>query len=97
MSLGVLVYSEMGQPVDVGSARRLAELDRFQFQQWALNLIDAVPMKTGAGKGPDRGVDGHPPEDSRASQKRGREAGRSGNPSRRRGQSEGGRGHSYHA
>ncbi len=33
-------------------------MDKWQFQQWALSLIDARPRTEGAGKGADRGVDG---------------------------------------
>ena len=55
---GAVAFSEMGQPTDLAGARRLAELDRFQFQQWALNLVDAVPRRGGSGRGADRGVDG---------------------------------------
>jgi site-specific DNA-methyltransferase (adenine-specific) len=33
-------------------------LDKWQFQQWALSLIDARPRTPGDGKGADRGVDG---------------------------------------
>jgi adenine specific DNA methylase Mod len=51
-------YEERGQPTDFGSAKALAELDKWQFQQWALSLIDARPRTEGAGKGADRGVDG---------------------------------------
>jgi DNA modification methylase len=52
-------YKERGQPTDFGSAKRLAALDKWQFQQWALSLIDARPRKSdGDGKGADRGVDG---------------------------------------
>lgn len=51
-------FEEKGQPTDFASARRLAELDKFQFQHWALSLIDARPRKEGEGKGADRGVDG---------------------------------------
>ena len=47
-----------GQPTDFESAKRLAELDKFQFQQWALSLVEARPLKEGEGKGADRGVDG---------------------------------------
>ena len=47
-------FVEMGQPVDLTGAQRLAELDRFQFQQWALNLISALPLKPGDGKGAHR-------------------------------------------
>ena len=53
-----LQFEEKGQPTDFPSAQRLAELDKFQFQHWALSLIDARPLKEGDGKGADRGVDG---------------------------------------
>lgn len=55
---GAVSFVEKGQPVDLAGAKRLAELDRFQFQQWALNLVGALPMKAEGGKGADRGVDG---------------------------------------
>ena len=51
-------FQEHGQPTDFPSAKRLAELDKWQFQQWALSLIDARPRTEGEGKGADRGVDG---------------------------------------
>jgi hypothetical protein len=51
-------FEERGQPTDFGSAKALAELDRWQFQQWALSLMDARPRTGGEGKGADRGVDG---------------------------------------
>ena len=51
-------FEERGQPTDFASAERLAELDKFQFQQWALSLIGARPLKEGDGRGADRGVDG---------------------------------------
>jgi adenine specific DNA methylase Mod len=51
-------FEEQGQPTDFGSAKALAELDKWQFQQWALSLIDARPRTEGDGKGADRGVDG---------------------------------------
>jgi hypothetical protein len=38
-------------------AQRLAKLDKFQFQHWALLLIDARPLTEGEGKCADRGVD----------------------------------------
>ena len=53
-----LQFEERGQPTDFPSAKRLAELDKFQFQHWALSLVDARPLKEGEGKGADRGVDG---------------------------------------
>jgi site-specific DNA-methyltransferase (adenine-specific) len=51
-------YEEKGQPTDFASAKRLAELDKFQFQQWALSLVDARPLKENGAKGADRGLDG---------------------------------------
>jgi site-specific DNA-methyltransferase (adenine-specific) len=51
-------YEERGQPTDFHSAKELASLDKWQFQQWALSLISARPRTEGDGKGPDRGVDG---------------------------------------
>jgi hypothetical protein len=48
--------TDLYQPTDFGSAKPLTELDKFQFQNWALSLIDARPLKEG--KGADRGVDG---------------------------------------
>jgi len=51
-------FEEKGQPTDFASAKQLAELDKFQFQHWALSLIGARPLREGEGKGADRGVDG---------------------------------------
>ena len=51
-------FQEKSQLTDFTSAQRLAELDKFRFQQWALSLIDARPLKEGDGNGADRGVDG---------------------------------------
>jgi hypothetical protein len=51
-------FEEKGQPTDFESAKRLAELDKFQFQHWALSLIGARPSREGERKGADRGVDG---------------------------------------
>jgi len=53
-----IAFEEKGQPTDFESAKRLAELDKFQFQHWALSLVGARPLKEGEGKGADRGVDG---------------------------------------
>src|SRR5215203_427189 len=53
----------IGEPEDVGSARQLAQDDRYQFQWWALSLVRAKPLgakgggKTGK-KGSDKGIDG---------------------------------------
>jgi len=51
-------YEERGQPTDFASSKALADLDKWQFQQWALSLIEARPRTQGDGKGADRGVDG---------------------------------------
>jgi site-specific DNA-methyltransferase (adenine-specific) len=51
-------FEEKGAPTDFESGKRLAELDKFQFQHWALSLIGARPLREGEGKGADRGVDG---------------------------------------
>ena len=51
-------FVEKGQPTDFESAKRLAELDKFQFQHSVLSLVGARPLKEGQGKGADRGVDG---------------------------------------
>ena len=50
-------YTVVGEPADDGSARALAEQDRFQFQFWALSLLEAFPREEGK-KGPDGGIDG---------------------------------------
>lgn len=53
----------LGEPEDIGSARQLAQDDRYQFQWWALSLVRAKPLGGEAGskqgkKGSDRGIDG---------------------------------------
>jgi site-specific DNA-methyltransferase (adenine-specific) len=50
----------IGQPTEVEGARQLALGDdgRYQFQWWALNLIDARPLGGTEKKGSDRGIDG---------------------------------------
>lgn len=51
-----------GEPRDVGGARALAELNRYDFQNWALTLVAARPIAEDAArkskKGADRGIDG---------------------------------------
>ena len=47
----------IGEPVDVGSARALAEQDRYQFQFWALSLLGARPQQYDH-RGADHGIDG---------------------------------------
>jgi len=56
-------YDVIGEPVTVADARQLAADDRFQFQFWALSLVQARPLGAEAGsregrRGPDRGIDG---------------------------------------
>ena len=50
-------YDVVGEPVDVGGATALAEQDRYQFQYWAISLLEAYPQEERK-KGADRGVDG---------------------------------------
>ena len=50
-------YRVVGEPRDVGSARALAEQDRFQFEYWAVSLLSARPRDQKK-KGADRGIDG---------------------------------------
>ncbi|MBI4331247.1 MAG: restriction endonuclease [Chloroflexi bacterium] len=47
----------IGEPMDLPSAQELARQNRYQFQWWALSLIDARPMGEKK-KGADKGVDG---------------------------------------
>ncbi|MEP7293731.1 MAG: restriction endonuclease, partial [Chloroflexota bacterium] len=53
----------IGEPEDLSGAEQLASEDRYQFQWWALSLIEAQPLggaegsKTGK-KGADKGIDG---------------------------------------
>jgi site-specific DNA-methyltransferase (adenine-specific) len=46
-----------GTPRDVEGAAALAEQDKYQFQWWAVSLVDAVPYG-GRKKGADSGIDG---------------------------------------
>ncbi|HEY4380208.1 MAG TPA: DNA methyltransferase, partial [Acidobacteriaceae bacterium] len=46
-----------GTPKDIDGARALALLDKYQFQWWAVSLVDAVPYG-GKKKGADSGIDG---------------------------------------
>ena len=50
----------IGQPTEVEGARQLAQSPegRYQFQWWALNLVDAKPIGGAQKKGADRGIDG---------------------------------------
>ena len=55
-------YAVIGEPEDLGSARQLARSDRYQFQWWALSLVQAKPLGGEGGregkKGRDKGMDG---------------------------------------
>lgn len=50
----------VGQPTEVEGARQLAQSPegRYQFQWWALGLVDAKPIGGTEKKGADRGIDG---------------------------------------
>ena len=50
-------YRVVGEPEDVGSSRALWEQDAYQFQYWAMSLLEAQP-RSDQKKGADRGVDG---------------------------------------
>lgn len=50
-------FEILGTPKDLESAVDLAERDKYQFQWWALSLIDAQPYKDKK-KGADGGIDG---------------------------------------
>jgi hypothetical protein len=51
-------YEVLGAPMDLASAEALAQHDRYQFEWWALGLVDARPAQDKR-KGADRGVDGY--------------------------------------
>jgi site-specific DNA-methyltransferase (adenine-specific) len=56
-------YAVIGEPESIGGARQLAKDDRYQFQWWALSLVQAKPLGGESGgregkKGSDKGVDG---------------------------------------
>ena len=50
-------YEVHGTPKDVDGAAALAAADKYQFQWWAVSLVDAVPYG-GKRKGADGGIDG---------------------------------------
>jgi DNA modification methylase len=49
-------YKVIGEPVSLADARALAEQDKYQFQWWALGLVNARPVEEK--KGADKGIDG---------------------------------------
>ena len=50
-------YAVVGEPQDAGSARALWEQDPYQFQFWAVSLLEAQPQSEQR-RGADRGIDG---------------------------------------
>lgn len=52
-----IAYEVHGTPKDVGAAAALAAIDKYQFQWWAVSLVNAQPYGDRK-KGPDRGIDG---------------------------------------
>ncbi len=56
-------FNVVGEPRDMAAAKQLAQDNRYQFQWWALSLVQAKPLggqegsKTGK-KGSDKGIDG---------------------------------------
>ena len=56
-------YAVYGEPTSTAGAAQLAQQNRFQFEWWALSLVQAKPSGAKAGskrgkKGKDRGIDG---------------------------------------
>ena len=56
-------YAVVGEPESIDGARQLAKDDRYQFQWWALSLVQAKPLGGESGaregkKGFDKGIDG---------------------------------------
>lgn len=52
-----IAFSVQGTPKDMEGARALAEQDKYQFQWWAVSLVNAVPYG-GRKRGADSGIDG---------------------------------------
>jgi hypothetical protein len=52
-----IAFDVHGTPKDLDGARALAEQDKYQFQWWAVSLVDAIPYG-GKKKGADSGIDG---------------------------------------
>jgi site-specific DNA-methyltransferase (adenine-specific) len=56
-AFGPIPIEVHGVPRDLDGARALAAQDKYQFQWWAVSLVDAVPYG-GKKKGADSGIDG---------------------------------------
>ncbi len=52
-----IAFEVHGTPKDLASAEDLARRDKYQFQWWAVSLVDAMPFG-GKKKGADGGIDG---------------------------------------
>ena len=52
-----IAFEVHGTPKDTEGAKKLAELDKYQFQWWACTLVNAQPWQ-GKKKGADSGIDG---------------------------------------
>jgi DNA methylase/Restriction endonuclease len=52
-----VAFTVEGTPKDLASAQDLAARDKYQFQWWAVSLVDAMPFG-GRKKGADGGIDG---------------------------------------
>lgn len=52
-----ITYEVHGTPKDLAGAKALADYDKYQFQWWAVSLVNAVPVG-GHRKGADHGIDG---------------------------------------
>ena len=57
-SFPALRYDVVGEPKDMEGAQALALQDRYQFQWWALSLVNALPQSGQRKKGADEGIDG---------------------------------------
>jgi site-specific DNA-methyltransferase (adenine-specific) len=55
-AFGEIEYRVIGEPTTVADAQTLAAEDPYQFQWWALGLVNARPVEQK--KGADRGIDG---------------------------------------
>lgn len=53
-----IAFDVHGTPKDLDGAKALADADKYQFQWWAVSLVNAVPYG-GKKKGADSGIDGH--------------------------------------
>jgi len=53
-----IAFHVHGTPKDIGGAKALFNQDAYQFQWWAVSLVEAVPFG-GKKRGSDGGIDGH--------------------------------------